>query len=508
MFKLRDYQLKAHTQIEQKFREGIRKLLLVLSTGGGKSKIIVSFIDKHKDHFNFVLIVRGRKLVDQLSEDTKLFNLEYGVLMAGHEEYDPRKPIQVCSIDTIRSRGDYPRRDEEKDLIIIIDEADQAKASSYQSVIKHYFKRPNGRTFLLGVTATPFNGLDFFEDWVRPITADELKQRGFLVDYRYYIPKNSIDYSGVTISKGEWSTKQVSAKLNNPEMIKNSFHAWQEYGENRKTLVFCIDKKHAKRFCSYVNMYYEKEIAKFIHEKTPDDERKNIFNEFANGNLIFLVNLKIITRGVDLPIIGAILDLCSTLQINLHIQKLGRGSRPNEVYPDCIVIDPAKNLLNNGHFYEHREIDLTNPYKRNRKDLEDIQMRVCAKCFRAGYTEKFIRLGECPYCGFKNKVKKAKPLSDYMKQKLFMEQATPEAIEQKKIINDFKKTLWKKQNLGRRYQYDMARKLACFDIIKKYGLDRAMKVQRSIGLTPDLVQEYNSKYNYKPLGECSANRNG
>lgn len=487
-FKLRPYQEDAHALLVKKLKQKL-KTLLVMPTGAGKSKTIVSFIKKYEKHFTFILVVQNRKLVNQLAEDTKLFGLDYGVFMADHDDLDLSKEIQVCSIDTINTRGVHPHIEKEKDIILIIDEADQATSAKFQNMINRYMSRTIARTFLIGLTATPYNGLDFFDCYIQPTTALELREEGFLVDYRYYIPKESVDYSDIIISKGEWSTKQVEAKLNTPSMIKSCFESWLRFGENRQTLVFCVNKQHAEATCEYINNYYQRKVAYFIYDKTSDEERNEIINKFNRGEAIFIVNIRIITRGVDIPMIGCILDQASTLKLNLHIQKLGRGSRVNGVYKDCIVIDPAKNVLNLGHFYQVHEINLSKPFKRTKKDLEVLGMKTCSACFRADEPQVF-KGGLCPYCGFQNKVDVKPKMTKYQKDKIFMESASEEAIEQRKIINEFKKVLWKKQNLGKKYGYNIAKIKAHIELLDKYGLNKILKIQKSIGLQQNTIEQW------------------
>lgn len=499
MFKLRDYQALGHEQIVDRFKKNL-KTLLVMPTGAGKSKTVVSFMAKYQKHYHIVLVVKTRKLVDQLGEDAKFFSLDYGVFMANHDDFDPSKNSQVCSIDTISTRGIHPHINSKKGIILVIDEADQATSSTYQSMINRYMNRTAGKTFLLGMTATPYNGLDFFDCFIVPITANELRKRGILVDYQYVIPRKSLDYSGISLKRGEWISSQVSSKMNTPSMIKSNFEDWLEFGDNRQTLVFCSDKKHALALMEYINNYYQKEMACFVNEKTKDDERKRIFDRFENGEIRFLINIRIITRGVDIPCIGTILDLASTLNINLHIQKLGRGSRQNPFYKDCIVIDPVKNCINNGPFYKEREISLEKPPKRKKSDLDDISMRDCAKCFRADLVENF-KNNVCPFCGFNNSPLPKKKISKAQEKKMFLESASEEQIEQINMINEFKKELWKKKNLGKtRYRNDIAREKAQETMFKKYGYEKLMKIKKSIGLKQETIDKFRRRHEYTPLG--------
>lgn len=497
MLKLRDYQEESHIQMINNFKKH-KKVLLCIMAGGGKSITAGSFIAKYQKHYKFVLIVRKRDLVEQLADDAlDTFGLDYSIFMAGHKKYDPSKSIQVCSKDTMQSRNTLPFLGEEN-VIVMVDECDEFP--DYQKeIIERYESALIGskRFFYFGMTATPFNGLDHFDVCIQPITPKELLKAGVLVDFEYTIPE-LIDYSDVGVVDGKFSTKDILRKMDHPKQIAASFQAWQEHGDDRQTLIFTINKAHSKRVVEYINNYYGKEVAIHCDADTPKEERKDAINKFKNGAIKFLSNIRLFTRGTNIVEIGTIWDDAPTLSLNLHIQKIGRGSRKNPIYRDCKLIDNANNLMNLGHFYQERKIDLKTPSKLKKKELEVSQMRRCEKCFRAEEPQAFVN-NTCPFCGHRVKAIKKKKVSKYMKQKIFMKNATPEQIEQKQMINEFKKILWKKQNLGKRYPKDIARILAQKDLIKKHGLSKVLKIRNSIGLTDKTIADY-KRNQYVPLG--------
>lgn len=517
-FTPREYQLKAHEQIVEAFKRQI-KLLLVMSTGAGKSKTIASFVEKYFKHYNWVIVVRKRDLVNQLAETLTEFDLDFGVFMANDSRYSPKKPIQLCSIDTLDSRGILPFLQDPKDLILIIDEADESLSDGYQEVIYKYTNRHNlarpthfgaselskktRPAFLLGMTATPYDKpLSHFDEYIEPVTPHELRDKyKTLVDYKYFIPK-LLDLSKVRVKDGEFNAKDIEREVNSPEAIAEDFAYWLQYGDNRQTLVFCTNQDHAKNVAEYINNYYGQIVAIAVDANTPSDDRKIVYQKFKNGEIRFLVNVRLITRGVDIPIIGTILDLAPTLSINNHLQKIGRGSRPNEAYKDCIVIDMANNLVNNGPFYPTvlRVINLREGKNRSKKDLSDAMMRVCGSCFRAAEPIDFGIKNTCPFCGFCNGKVKEKKLSKAKQKALELEEASPEKIEQIKMISDFKKYLWQLQNLGKRYPYDIAKEKAQLKLIKAYGISRVEKIKGAIGLSETIIRQQKALYDYVPLG--------
>lgn len=482
---LYDYQEESHRLMIKYFKQ-MKKVLLCIMAGGGKSITAGSFIAKFHQFYKFVLIVRKRNLVEQLAEDAlDNFSLDYSIFMANHPKMDLTKSIQVCSKDTMDSRDILPFEGEEN-VVVMVDECDEFP--DYQKeIIERYSKA--SRFFYFGMTATPFNGLDFFDVAIEPIKPKELLRRGILVDFDYVVPMH-LNTDDVEIVDGSWKQSDILRKLDNPKMIAACFNAWLEHGDNRQTLVFCVGKEHSKRVVDYINNFYGKIVAIHCDADTSSEDRKDAIYKFKNGIIRFLSNIRLFTRGTNIVEIGCILDLGATLSLNHHIQKIGRGSRKNDLYSDCILIDCVNNLENNGGFYSERKIDLTSKHKKSKSDLEVSQMRICASCFRAGEPEEFGIKNICPYCGFTNKPIKKKKITKYMKNKMFMAHATEEQIEQKRMINEFKKLLWKRQNLGKRYPKDIARGMAQMDLLKKYGVDRVLKIQKSIGLKQSVVDEY------------------
>lgn len=485
-FTPREYQLIAHDQIVEAFKRQV-KLLLVMSTGAGKSKTLASFIHKYACYYHWVIVVRKRDLVNQLAQTLSEFDLPFGVFMANDPRFDISKPIQVCSIDTLDSRGILPFINHSKDIILTIDEADESNAPSYQDVIFKYTHRTlqnsNFRNaFLLGMTATPYDdALPHFDEYIEPVKPIELRDKyKTLVDYRYFIPK-LLDLSKVEVKNGEFNAKDLDRIINTRDSIAEAFKYWLEYGDNRQTLIFSTNQSHARNWATYINEYYGQEIAVAVDANTSAEERTRIYKMFQNGQIRFLVNVRLITRGVDFPEIGCIIDDAPTLRVNAHLQKIGRGSRINPFYKDCILIDMANNCIPNGPFYPHtpREINLKEGIKRRRNTMGEL-MKVCCHCFRAAEPHEFIN-NVCPFCNKSNGKVIKKKLSKAKSKAIELEEATPEKIEQIKMIRDFKKILWQYKNLGTRYPNDIAKIKAHEKLIKLYGLQRVLKIKNAIG---------------------------
>ncbi len=313
---LRDYQIEAHEGMIKHFKLN-QKVLLWVMAGGGKSITAGSFIAKYHQFYKFVLIVRKRNLVEQLAEDAlDTFDLDYSIFMAGHEKMDLNKSIQVCSKDTMDAR-DYLPFEGEDNVVVMVDECDEFP--DYQKeIIERY--SASSRFFYFGMTATPFNGLDHFDVVLNPISARGLLKKGILVPFDYIIPKQ-LNFKDVEVVDGAFKTTDIIRKLDHPKAIAESFESWLCFGDNRQTLIFCINKEHSKRVVEYINNYYGKEMAIHCDADTPKEERKSAIDKFRRGTIRFLSNIRLFTRGTNIVEIGCIWDNACTLSLNNHIKN-------------------------------------------------------------------------------------------------------------------------------------------------------------------------------------------
>lgn len=431
---LRDYQEQAIREIYTSWGNG-RRPLFCGPTGAGKSFTFMTLAKQVSEVYYIVLAVRKRNLVEQLVSDAREFGLDYGVYMSGHPEFNPEKKVQICSIDTLRARKKYPHTDKEK-VIIFIDEADESLSNSFCDFIDAY---PNAKVG--GMTATPFNGLYHFDDLVIPVTAKDLNKKGILVDYKYYVPEAAIDTSDIKITAGEYNKKEVGKKA--AKITGDIIKAWLDFADFRPTLVFASNVEVSQKIVA--DFLAAGIPAAECNAKTPKEDRQKVLSDFRNGKIKLLVNVGLFGRGTDIPMIGCIIDAAPTLSLNLHVQKLGRGSRKNDFFSDCIVIDMAKNVINLGPFYMDRRhlINLGRAKKFTRTELNEQKelMRQCTNCFGCFEPTEFLN-GSCPRCGQINR----RPRNAKTEKGDFVE-VSSEELERQSIAKEFRKLFWQYTNL-------------------------------------------------------------
>jgi DNA repair protein RadD len=84
-------------------------------------------------------------------------------------------------------------------------------------------------------------------------------------------------------------------------------------------------------------------------------ERDRLIQGLATGEIEILVSCDLISEGLDVPSVGAIILLRPTESLALAMQQIGRWMRPAEGKAHLCVLDHAGNCLNGN---VRRRIDL------------------------------------------------------------------------------------------------------------------------------------------------------
>ena len=195
-------------------------------------------------------------------------------------------PIKAVSIQWLSKHYDEI---EEEPGMIVIDEAHHALAKTYKEMWERF---PNAK--FLGLTATPcrLNGkgfTDLFDVLVQSWSVPEFISKGRLATYDFV----SIKSDGVTQrlidslqkrgADGDYQNKEMDMLLNKKPSIERLYQSLEEYGKERKGIVYAINIRHANAIAEF---YREHGIAAVaIDSKTPSSLRKELIERFkASSN--------------------------------------------------------------------------------------------------------------------------------------------------------------------------------------------------------------------------------
>ena len=197
-------------------------------------------------------------------------------------------PIKAVSIQWLSKHYDEI---EEEPGMIVIDEAHHALAKTYKEMWERF---PNAK--FLGLTATPcrLNGkgfTDLFDVLVQSWSVPEFISKGRLATYDFV----SIKSDGVTQrlidslqkrgADGDYQNKEMDMLLNKKPSIERLYRSLEEYGKDRKGIVYAINISHANAIAEF---YREHGIAAVaIDSKTPSSLRKELIERFKASNTSF-----------------------------------------------------------------------------------------------------------------------------------------------------------------------------------------------------------------------------
>lgn len=331
--------------------ESFNSVLYQLPTGGGKTVVINDIIEKILDK-KILILVHRQEIIFQIRDRLLQKGIKAGVLIGGFEE-NIGCDILIGSILTVARDSRLQTILDRNFDYMIIDEAHHACSDSYIKVITE-FKLHNPEYKLLGVTATPYRKdkkklNKIFDMMIKGPTYSKLREDGFLADYTCYAAKLE-GLSEVDLSGGDFKLSELSKYMRADWLIEKAIKMYKDKGEGKQMLVFCVDKKHSIQVKeSYIKAGYTK-IA-HVDSDTPDEERRQINQDYRDGKLDIIVSIQTFTEGVDLPNTGVIQLLRPTLSVVLYLQILGRGTRLKDNGSKLIILD----LSNNS--YEHGLLD-------------------------------------------------------------------------------------------------------------------------------------------------------
>ena len=335
--KLFDYQEDMKERIEKALRLH-RSVMAQMPTGTGKTYLLTAVIDSFVSNNPMEkvwIVAHRRELVSQIDETVRKFHS-----YSASNTSSLLSSVKAMSIQWLSKHYDEI---EEEPGMIVIDEAHHALAKTYKEMWERFPKA----TFL-GLTATPcrLNGkgfTDLFDVLVQSWSVPEFISKGRLATYDFV----SIKSDGVTQrlidslqkrgADGDYQNKEMDMLLNKKPSIERLYRSLEEYGKDRKGIVYAINISHAQKITKLYQEHGVKAIA--IDSKTPATERQQDIEAFKKGDIQVLVNVDIFSEGFDCPDVEFVQLARPTLSLAKYLQMVGRGLRVAKGKKNCVIID-------------------------------------------------------------------------------------------------------------------------------------------------------------------------
>ena len=335
--KLFDYQEDMKERIEKALRLH-RSVMAQMPTGTGKTYLLTAVIDSFVSNNPMEkvwIVAHRRELVSQIDETVRKFHS-----YSASNTSSLLLSVKAMSIQWLMRHYDEI---EEEPGMIVIDEAHHALAKTYKEMWKRF---PNAK--FLGLTATPcrLNGkgfTDLFDVLVQSWSVPEFISKGRLATYDFV----SIKSDGVTQrlidslqkrgADGDYQNKEMDMLLNKKPSIERLYQSLEEFGKDRKGIVYTINISHAQKITKLYQEHGVKAIA--IDSKTPATERQQDIEAFKKGDIQVLVNVDIFSEGFDCPDVEFVQLARPTLSLAKYLQMVGRGLRVAKGKKNCVIID-------------------------------------------------------------------------------------------------------------------------------------------------------------------------
>ena len=335
--KLFDYQEDMKERIEKALRLH-RSVMAQMPTGTGKTYLLTAVIDSfvsNNPKEKVWIVAHRRELVSQIDETVRKFHS-----YSASNTSSLLSSVKAVSIQWLSKHYDEI---EEGPGMIVIDEAHHALAKTYKEMWER-FPKAN----FLGLTATPcrLNGkgfTDLFDVLVQSRGVPEFISKGRLATYDFV----SIKSDGVTQrlidslqkrgADGDYQNKEMDMLLNKKPSIERLYRSLEEYGKDRKGIVYAINISHAQKITKLYQEHGVKAIA--IDSKTPATERQQDIEAFKKGDIQVLVNVDIFSEGFDCPDVEFVQLARPTMSLAKYLQMVGRGLRVAKGKKNCVIID-------------------------------------------------------------------------------------------------------------------------------------------------------------------------
>lgn len=320
---LRPYQQQAKDAIFSEWENGIKKTLLVLPTGCGKTIVFAKVAEECVKGGSRVLILAHRgELLDQAADKIgKSTGLGCATEKAEQTCLGSWFRIVVGSVQSMMREKRLNQFPNDYFNTIIIDEAHHCISDSYQKVLRHF---PDAE--VLGVTATPDRGDmqnlgTVFESLAYEYTLPKAIKEGYLSPIKAVTIPLKIDMSAVGVQAGDFKSGDIATALD--PYLESIAEEMEKYCSNKKTVVFLPLVKTSQKFRDILNNHGFK--AAEVNGDSKD--RAEILEAFNKDQYNVLCNSMLLTEGWDCPSVDCIVVLRPTKVRSLYCQMVGRGTR-------------------------------------------------------------------------------------------------------------------------------------------------------------------------------------
>ena len=346
---LRPHQQKGIEMVRQSLRTGHMRPLLAAPCSYGKTYVSVTMMLAYAETGRRSVFFADRvKLVQQTADTLDKLGIDYSVMQADDPRYDPRKLIQIASIQTAVQR---PNMDFS---FAVVDEAHTV----YKGFKEKYLDRYDNIPFV-ALSATPFSkGLgQIWDDLLIPITSEELTELGYLAPIDYYVG-SSVDTSNIRTRRLptgglEFNPDDLgAAMMQDDELSGDIVENYLKHSPDgsKRAIAFCPTIDHSKTLVEKFNAHPSGIKARHIDGYTNDELRQALYADHKAGLFSVLSCSRLLGTGYDAPYVEMLIDAYPCRSKIDFVQRCGRIARisPETGKTRAIYLDHAGNIQRHG----------------------------------------------------------------------------------------------------------------------------------------------------------------
>lgn len=359
MIETRPYQDAALDAIAAAEARGVRRMLVAMATGTGKTVTFAHLLRRRGGRA--VVLAHRDELVQQARQKIRAVDpdVTVGVVRAGEDQVYAQ--VVVASVQTLarasrlerllaagRYRSELFKEPLGPIRTVIADEA------------HHFVAGDDGNTFgrvmeglgcaigaaegplAVGFTATPERadrkalGV-YWEDVVYHLGIVDGIRLGCLVNLRAIEVQLECDFNQLHTRSGDLVAGETSEMLHEANAPKHAVAAYLEHAAGRKAILFTPTIALAREMADAFT-------AAGVPAESVDGgmdmaARRGVLQRLRTGETQVVANAQVLTEGFDEPSVACIILARPTRSRVLAIQAIGRGMRPYPGKEDCLVLD-------------------------------------------------------------------------------------------------------------------------------------------------------------------------
>ena len=346
---LRPHQQKGIDMIRHSLQTGHMRPLLAAPCSYGKTYVALTMMLAYAAQGKRSVFYADRvKLVQQTADTLDQMGIDYSVMQADDPRWDPRKLIQIASIQTAVKRPNL------NFSFGIVDEAHTV----YKGFREKYLDRYDAIPFV-ALSATPFSkGLgEIWDDLLIPITSEELTERGYLAPIDYYVG-SSIDTSNIRTKRlptggTEFNPDDLGAAMAEDDQLSGDIvENYLKHSPDgaKRAIAFCPTIDHSKTLVDKFNAHPSGIKARHIDGYTDQELRTALYEDHQAGRFSVLSCSRLLGTGYDAPYVEMLIDCYPCKSKIDFVQRCGRIARisPETGKTRAIYLDHAGNIARHG----------------------------------------------------------------------------------------------------------------------------------------------------------------